>query len=588
MNRTGRALVSVGIGLAYLGLLLSAISPLPIGVVLLAAVLAAAEVVLTRWAPELLPALLSGQLNARFRLLSVDMLVGVFAARTHLPAALVALSVVALVLLHLTRDADGIFTRRTEWRRAGGPVSWRNLHVPGLPIPRTARRQPELSVPLAALTLVLPIGLAFGEWFRDAAIAAVAAFLVIGVCVVLLVVRGSVLAWCSRHSRDAVRAALRSALDEMAPQVVLHFSGRRGTAGQAADWAPTLRWLTQRCVIVTRESTHLDALAATGLPVVFAPLSTDVELFMVRSVQLALYPSDVTNINNHLLRVPGIYDVLIGHGDSDEPENSSPIARMYDEVWVAGPLGRSRYATPLTGVRDGRVREIGPLPFVAREAPAEVDVVDIGGAGLRTVVYAPAWESVLTTTNLSSLRTASRRIVSALLKMPDVRVVLAPAPATGSRLAEYRDELARLAERIAEAGAPHAVISPHDSPSALAHADLVVTDVSPVVADAVELDRPYAVPARPFWTPAQMLQAYPSLRGGTVLETERGADLRRQLTVALTADTMAEERAVLRRALMGPSDPLQFQARFQAAVDDALIAQASRRTFVRPAAAPVA
>ncbi|WP_375399773.1 hypothetical protein [uncultured Amnibacterium sp.] len=588
MNRTARVLVTAGLGLAYLGLLLGAISPVPIGVVLLTAVLVAAEVVLTRFAPELLPALFADQLNARFRLLSVDLLVGVFAARTHLPALLVALAVTALVLLHLTRDADGIFTRRIEWRRAGGPVSWRNLHVPGLPMPRTARPQPELSVALAVLTLVLPLGLAFGEWLHDRAVPVVAALTVIAACIVLLLVRGSVLAWTSRRSRDAVRAALRAAIDDAAPQVVLHFSGRRGTAGQAADWAPTLRWLTQRCLIVTRESTHLDALAATGLPVVFAPLSTDVELFMVRSVQLALYPSDVTNINNHLLRVPGIYDVLIGHGDSDEAENSSPIARMYDEIWVAGPLGRARYATPLTGVRDSRVREIGPLPFVAREASPQPDVADAGAWRRRTVVYAPAWESVLTTTNLSSLRTVSRRIVSALLKMPDVQVVLAPAPATGSRLPEYARELESLTERIREAGAPHLVASPHDSPSALAHADLVITDVSPVVADAVELDRPYAVPARPFWTPAQMLQAYPSLRGGTVLETERGADLRRQLTVALAADTMAEERAVLRRELMGPYDPLQFQARFQAAVDDALAAQAARRTFLRPAAAPVA
>lgn len=586
MSRLGRVLVTAGLGLAYLGLLLSAISPVPVGVVLLAFVLAAAEVVLTRWAPHLLPALLAGQLNARFRLLSVDMLVGVFAARTHLAPVLVALCIVALVLLHLTRDADGIFTRRTEWRRAGGPVSWRNLHVPGLPMPRTAKRQPELSVPLAALTLVLPLGLAIGEWSRDPVVAAAAALIVIGACVVLLVARGGVLAWYSRHSRDTVRAALRGALDEMAPEVVLHFSGRRGTAGQAADWAPTLRWLTQRCLIVTRESTHVDELAATGLPVVFAPLSTDVELFMVRSVQLALYPSDVTNINNHLLRVPGIYDVLIGHGDSDEPENSSPIARMYDEIWVAGPLGRARYAAPVTGVRSSRLREIGPLPFVARDAPPEL-AADVAGGGRRTVVYAPAWESVLTTTNLSSLRTASRRIVGALLRMPDVRVVLAPAPATGARLPEYRVELDRLAERIREAGEPHAVVSPHDSPTALASADLVVTDVSPVVADAVELDRPYAVPSRPFWTPAQMLQAYPSLRGGTVLETERSADLRRQLTVALRADTMAEERAALRRELMGSHDPLQFQSRFQSAVDDALAAQASRRAFTRPAAAPI-
>ena len=95
----------------------------------------------------------------RFRLLSADVLTAVLAARL-LPgsAGLVALAVLAVLALHGGRDAAGVFARRREWRRNGGPVSWRNFDVPGLPTPQSARPVDELNVPLALLTLVMPLG----------------------------------------------------------------------------------------------------------------------------------------------------------------------------------------------------------------------------------------------------------------------------------------------------------------------------------------------------------------------------------------------------------------------------------------------
>ena len=139
--RTG---IAVAVGLAYVVLALLALAPAPVPFLVLAVLLVLAELWLSRQASDVLPLLLRSQLGVRFRLLSLDVLTAVLAAR-FLPeqALIVALAVVAVVLLHGGRDAAGIFARRREWRRNGGPVSWRNFSSPACPIRR--RRGPSPS-----------------------------------------------------------------------------------------------------------------------------------------------------------------------------------------------------------------------------------------------------------------------------------------------------------------------------------------------------------------------------------------------------------------------------------------------------------
>jgi hypothetical protein len=471
-----RDAASAGVALAYVVLVLAALLPAPLVFLVFAVLVVLTELWLSRQMPDLLPRLLRTQLGVRFRLLSMDVLTAVLAAR-FLPerSLIVALAVLAVVLLHAGRDAAGIFARRREWRRNGGPVSWRNLAVPGLPEPAPSRPVPTLSIPLALLTLLLPFGFAIGD-FSDRPSAALVAEGVVS-AVVLLYVLGRVVQYglLNRLSHAQVRTLLQEAIEQHAPEVAVHFSGRRGTVEQVLLWVPVLRALGRPCLVLVREPTHLDALDGCGLPVVFAPRSQDIELFMVPSVRLALYPSDVTNINNHLIRVPGIFDVLIGHGDSDEPENRSPIARMYDEIWVAGPEGRDRYAWPASGVRDARIREIGPVrPSPSQPLPA--------APGNRpTVLYAPTWENVLDSTDLSSVVERGSAVLDALLARHDVRVLFAPAAPTGSRLAEYADALAVLGRQVAAAGFEHAVLAPDQIPAALEQAAFAVLDVSPLV-----------------------------------------------------------------------------------------------------------
>jgi hypothetical protein len=572
MGRMGRLGVTGALGFAYFLLLVSAIVPLPIPFFVAAVAVVVIEQVLSRRAPYLLPAVLNAGLDIRFRLLSVDVLTALLAARL-LPDAgtLVALAIVAVLLLAAGRDAAGIFDRRLQWRRAGGPVSWRNLDVPGLPTPRPTSVVPQLDLPFTLLGLLIPLGYAIGS-LTDRFTAAIAAqWLAIAVVIVFLLVRFIQYRVLERPD-EAVREAVRSAIERHAPEVVLHHAGRRGTVEQVLLWAPALVALERPALIVVREPTHLDALAGCGVPVVWAPRSQDVEFFMVASVDLALYPSDSTNINNHLLRVPGIYDVLVGHGDSDEPESRSPLARMYDEVWVAGPAGRARYGSPVSGVPDSKIKEIGPIrpPAPAARQPSAKP----------TVVYAPTWENVVDATDLSSLLARGGRILEALLARQDVRTVFVPAAPTGARLPAVAVAADALRARVAAAGTDHATWPASRLPEALALAAFAVVDVAPELAEAVRYDVPFAVPVVSDLDDAAIAAQYPTTTAGFLLR-DLPHDVFAALDDALGDDVHASARLALGRRIDSTGD---FTARFRSAVDEAIAVQRRRRAFARPTA----
>jgi hypothetical protein len=327
---------------------------------------------------------------------------------------------------------------------------------------------------------------------------------------------------------------------------------------------------------VVREPHHLASLEGCGLPVVLAPRDFDVELFSVESVELALYVTNTANINNHQLRVPGIYDVFVGTGDSDEPANASAIARMYDEIWVAGELGRQRYRNPLLGVRESQVREVGALPLSARST-AVVEPLASARAS-RTVLVAPAWEGVNDVATLSSLPDTPR-LIAALLTLPDVRVLYAPPTAAGARSPEYGELSARARAVIEGAGGEHAVLDRASVAAALPEVTLVITDIGPTLGDAVAADRPYAVVRRGGLTEARMRADYPTLAGGAVVRPD-AHDLQALLDDAAGADGRAAARGELARRMLGPDG--DFQRRFQDFVDAGIEQQRTRRSHTRP------
>ncbi|MFF0444881.1 hypothetical protein ACFYT4_00400 [Streptomyces sp. NPDC004609] len=217
-------------------------------------------------------------------------------------------------------------------------------------------------------------------------------------------------------------------LQEYRPTVALYFSGSDESAYQVNMWLETLEQIDGRPLIIMRERELVPKLNPTAVPVLCVPGGMHMMNLSLSTVRVALYPANVGK-NIHILRVPTMKHVFIGHGDSDKLASVNPFSKVYDEVWTAGRAGRDRYALADVGVRDEDIVEVGRPQL----APIRT------GTGttkhpVPTILYAPTWEGWDDNPGNTSLLLAGENIVRRLLTAePPVRLVYKPHPFTGIR-----------------------------------------------------------------------------------------------------------------------------------------------------------
>lgn len=174
----------------------------------------------------------------------------------------------------------------------------------------------------------------------------------------------------------------------------------------------------------------------------------NMDLSMVR---VALYAANVGK-NIHLLRVPTMKHVFIGHGDSDKLASVNPFSKVYDEVWTMRPRGprplrHRRRRHPRRGHRRGR-------PPAARAHRA---LAGHPQDSIPTVLYAPTWEGWDDDPGNTSILLVSVNIVKKLVTAePPVRVLYKPHPFTGSRSAKARAAHQRITALVKKAAAERA------------------------------------------------------------------------------------------------------------------------------------
>jgi hypothetical protein len=488
------------------------------------------------------------------------------------PGWLLAATVLVVMLVLLLRAVvqSGLATvrARSEW-----PVAWRNLTVPGLALPCEAKlpRQARVigSHAVDMSDLVLAAGLL---WVQIAAAPAgffAAALGMVAVAgLVALVVRRRAHQLPPRDRRD-VLAALREALEERGPRVVVYFGGPPTSTHALNVWVPVLERLDVPVLVMVRQREHLEKLASRRLPAVWLPAATDVEAAVVPSIGLALYPTNIVQ-NNHLLRIPGIVDVFVGHGDSDKGGSATPISRIYDEVWVAGPAGRDRYRAGDVGVRDEQIREVGrpQLAEIARCSPTEPAQK---GRPPFTVLYAPTWEGFYASWSYSSLLHMGEEIVARLTGIDGVRVLVKPHPASGSVDKAYARAAERVAAAVRRAGGPHRVVSGLTGLyEAFNEADLLVSDVSSVVTDFLWSRKPYVM-CNPADLPEEDFRRQFPSSAGAALWSRDLATLEADIQDARTVDRRREDREAVARHLLG-ADEGDPQERVAVAVHSVLAA----------------
>lgn len=422
----------------------------------------------------------------------------------------------------------------------------------------------------------------------------------------------------------------QSWLDDHRPEVVLYFSGSADSAYQVNMWLDVLERLDRRVVIVLRERAIAAQLAPTRLPVLCVPAATDLMALDFGPARVALYPAN-TGKNIHMLRNPMMRHVFVGHGDSDKIASINPFSKAYDEVWTAGRAGRDRYDRAQVGVRLDEIVEVGrpqldeirtdTAPNSVRtvlyaptwegwtDEPGNTSLIDAGPSLVARLLAADPPVRVLykphpfTGMRSAAARRAHKRIVDMIEAADRAASRTAPDPRPLAelerRLADFdtdngstdeahnsREEGRSAPTAVADlqslstewhrvywdgrADEEHLVIQgPRPTLySCFNQADLLISDISSVVADFVATEKPYAIANCEGIAHSEFQTRHPTSAAAYMLLPDgEGLDAALAAAHGSGPDPLAGERVELRTYLLGPSTE-RSQVRFAAAVDD--------------------
>ncbi|ONK14305.1 CDP-Glycerol:Poly(glycerophosphate) glycerophosphotransferase [Streptomyces sp. MP131-18] len=630
----------------------------------------ALDLSLRHWQPGLLTVMTRLHGDEAVRQLLRDLLIVIGLAHLSgidtVPRLVLVGGLLACYAAHFACRALGVVVRRTRTL----PIVTRNIDTSALrlspapprPLIRPGRRMPLFAVPgtTGLMATVLTDSAGWG-------------LLGVGVSLALFAGSAAYLAtWLLPGKRppdeQRMLAWFRGWLAEYRPEVGIYFSGGNGTAYQANMWLSTLAALDGNTVVVLRERGMVQQIAATDVPIVCLPRVAHLMLLEQSSLKMLLHPANAPK-TSQILRVPSIKHAFTNHGESDKLSSCNPYAKVYDQVWVAGPAARKRYALADVGVDDRDVVEVGRPQL----APIRPYAGPPDPAGPVSVLYAPTWEGWTDAPGNTSVLLAGENIVRALLADPRVRLLYKPHPMTGTvnprageadarirtliaranatprrpadaergavtvptgrgtrgtppraaraplaaelarRTAELNELTARAfrpgadeVERMIRQTAPppgraeavaaateawrtafwaaqparaHLILtgSRPDIYSCFNQADLLISDVSSVVADYLASTKPYAVVNTSGLSEADFHAANPTTRAATVLGPDaHGIPALLDGVLDPARDAFAAERTRLKEYLLGPSQP-PSQVRFQQAVHALCAAADARR-----------
>ncbi|UXY29256.1 CDP-glycerol glycerophosphotransferase family protein [Streptomyces sp. HUAS TT20] len=529
--------------------------------------------------------------------------------------------------LHFACQAVAILVRRTRTL----PVVTRNIDAsplrlspapPALLMQRSGQRLLLFSLPSTAGLLTDASG--GSAWWAAAGIAVSAACAAVALGMLLLRLRPG----HKPVTSDQALEWLESWLAEYRPTVGMYFSGGTSSAYQANMWLEPLARLEGRPLIVLRERFMVRKIASTDIPIVCLPKVADLMRLEHSTLKTLIHPSN-SGKTSQVLRIPTIKHAFVNHGESDKLSSCNPYAKAYDEVWVAGPAARERYALANVGVDDRDVVEIGrpQLDAIAPYAGAPT-------GPYTTVLYAPTWEGWDGNPGNTSVIEAGENIVRALLADPGVRLLYKPHPLTGSVEPRAAAANTRIQEMIRAANVVRAAEHPAERPAPAAAAelvrrtaeldrlttsafrksaddtermllqsvpepgraaavaaatasweaaywasfpawehliitearptvyacfnvaDLLVSDVSSVISDYLESEKPYAVANTSGLAEQDFRDTFPTVRAGAVLAPDAlGIPALLESVRHPEQDAYAEARTELKLHLLGPSDP---------------------------------
>lgn len=277
-------------------------------------------------------------------------------------------------------------------------------------------------------------------------------------------------------------------------QVMVYFPGAPDTLYQVIPWLPTFDAVhaAHGLVIVCQDSRVAAELRRLGrAPVLTVARYGTLDGLLSRSdVKLALYVSHQPR-NFEALRFSSLLHAYIGHGDSDKGVSASNQLKAYDLFFAPGQAAIDRVARRLMRFDAEAHSVVVGQPLTLSAPLGDAQEVD----GRITVLYAPTWEGAQPSVAYSSVLTHGEAVVESLLADPRRRVLYRPHPLTGVTSPAYSVADRAIRDRIAAAGAPHAVVLPADETleETFVRSHVLIADVSAVATAWLSSLRPLVV-----------------------------------------------------------------------------------------------
>ncbi|MFZ0529090.1 MAG: CDP-glycerol glycerophosphotransferase family protein, partial [Propionicimonas sp.] len=450
-------------------------------------------------------------------------------------------------------------------------TAWLGSRQPGLAYRTNGEPQPAASVAFARVyrgsswqhPAVVGLELLVGLWLVLAHLGkwplwlnvAVVALLALGLAIVgLRYVRG-VRALGSDASVARIQREVTDELDAIAPEAVVYMSADAGQSLYILNqWVPAIEALHQKSFIMVREASHLQPIAPTPVPVVYAPKTRHVEELIRPTTRVAYYLANAGK-NVHLLREASIRHVFLNHGDSDKSTSANPVSRVYDGVWVAGQAAIDRYEAA------GIHMPASQYAIIGRPQVEQLQVGPISGEHRTTILYAPTFEGYYEESNYSSLERMGPAMIGRILaEHPDVRIIFKPHPASGVQRPGMAAARVEIVEMLAAANAGHLYVGPEASMTlydCFDAADALISDISSVVTDFLYTERPLITSNPRELDLDTFAKTFPTQRASYILDHDL-ATLSEILVDALDGDSLRADRLTMKKYVLGdlPSGPL--------------------------------
>ncbi|WP_433527912.1 CDP-glycerol glycerophosphotransferase family protein [Micromonospora sp. CA-263727] len=423
------------------------------------------------------------------------------------------------------------------------PVS---AHLPGTDSQRALRPNTSRAVLVNGVAVLVAVGCAFTNAPGVIVLAVSAAALgLVGYTGFQAVQRVR-----ARHNTET---KLHAALTAYEPAFLVHWNAPAGTAYQIAMWLPYLERLGRKYFVLVRsEANFNEVVGLTKAPVVLRSGLTELDDVIAPSLRAAFYVNTATK-NNHVIRYTNLTHIQLNHGDSDKVPSHNPVFRVYDRNFVAGQAAVDRFAA--NGVSMPReMFSIVGRPQVENVAIATGPISSIANP---RVLYAPTWAGFYTDSNYSSLL-VGYDIIKALVDR-GCSVVFRPHPYS-RRSPELTRECDRIRALLAEDrrtnGRPHVFGEQAETTMSVVDcfnaSDVMVSDVSSVVADYLYSEKPFAMVA--VSTPAvRFTDEFPLGRASYVIDAYGGRvqGLDAALDDLLGSDPLASTRRDLKKYYLG-------------------------------------